>query len=314
LLGAEMLCNSRWAGPLSPKVVRTIIGASAMAVRVLIAAILLGFQTVSAESIRIGGSGAALPTMKLLGEALKRTTPEFSFILVTDLGTGDGLNALLRDKLEMALSGRPLTKKEEAEGLVALEYARSPFGLVTSKKGVGGLTLAQIADIYAGRRSTWPDGTLIRLVIRNANDVDSALLAAFSPAVRESVALSLARPGLLTAMTDGVIMEDIQRIEGALGALAIAPILAEKRPLYALPIDGVAPSVKNLADGSYPYFKPFYIVTKGSPSASVTRFVDFVHSTEGRRILTETGHWLIPATMRSASPEVRHARKSDALP
>jgi phosphate transport system substrate-binding protein len=239
--------------------------------------------------------------MKLLGDAIKRTSPEFSLVLITDLGTSDGLNALSHDKIEVALSGRPLTKGEEAAGLIAMEYARSPFVLATSKKGAAGLTLAQIADIYAGKLQKWPDGTRIRLVIRPANNVDTPLLAAFSPEVKKSVALALARADLLTANTDREMVNDIERIEGALGTSALAPIVAEKRPLYALPIDGVAPTVKNLADGAYRHFKPFYLVTRGRPSARVTRFVDFMRSAEGRKILTDSGNWVIDSRTSSAA-------------
>ena len=296
-----MMRNNRQTWPSIARAGRAIATVSGLAVGVLVGGGPLGTQTASAESIRIGGSGAALPTMRLLGEALKQTAPEFSLVMVPDLGTAGGLRALARDKIEMALSGRPLTKEEEAEGLIAIEYGRTPLVLATSKKGAGGLTLAQLADIYAGKLLNWPDGTPIRLVIRPVNDVDTPLLASFSPAVKDGVARSLTRPGLITAITDGETIDDIQRLEGGLGTSALAPILAEKRPLYALPIDGVAPTVKNLADGTYHHFKPFYIVTRGRPSAPVTRFVDFLHSAEGRRILTDSGHWVIDSRNSAAT-------------
>ena len=280
---------------------RAAVTASALAVGVLAGGGLLGSQTASAESIRIGGSGAALPTMKLMGEALKRTAPEFSLVMVPDLGTGGGLKALARDKIDVALTSRALTKEEEAEGLISMEYGKTPFVLATSKKDAGGLTLAQIADIYAGKLLNWPDGTPIRLVIRPVNDLDTPFLAAFSPAIKEAVALSHVRPGLITSLTDGSTMDDIQRLEGGLGTSALAPILAEKRPLYPLSIDGVAPTVKNLADGTYRHFKPFYVVTRGRPSAPVTRFFDFLHSAEGRKILAESGHSLIDSKTGSAT-------------
>lgn len=274
----------------TPRTGRAIVIAGALAVGALVCTGFLGSQTASAESVRIGGTGAALPTMKFLGDALKRTAPEFSLIMVPDLGSGGGLKALSRDKIDVALSGRPLTKEEEADGLIAIEYATTPFILATSKKGITNLTLAQVADIYAGKMLKWPDGTTIRLVIRPVNDVDTPLLAAFSPAVKDAVAVSLTRQGLITSITDGSTMDDIQRLEGGLGTASLAPIVSDKRPLYPLSIGGVAPTVKNLANGSYTHAKPFYLVTRGRPSAPVTRFVEFLRSTEGRQILTDNGH------------------------
>jgi len=290
-----MLPNERQTSPPIPRAGRAVLTAAALAFGTLAGAGLLGSQTAGAETVRIGGSGAALPTMKLLGDALKRTAPEFSLVTVPDLGTGGGLKALARDKIDVSLSSRPLTKEETAEGLIAVEYARTPFVLATSKKGAAGLTMAQVADIYAGKLLKWPDGTAIRLVIRPVNDLDTGFLAAFSPAVKDAVAASHVRPGLMTSLTDLTTMDDIQRLEGGLGTSALAPMLAEKRPLYALPIDGVAPSVKSLADGTYRHFKPFFLATRGRPSAGARRFFDFVHSAEGRQILVDSGNMLVDA-------------------
>jgi phosphate transport system substrate-binding protein len=285
-----MLQTYRWKWPSITRSGRALASASALAAGVLAGGGLLGSQTAFAESVRIGGSGAALPTMRILGDAFKRTAPEFTLVMVPDLGTGGGLKALARDKIDVALSSRALTKEEEADGLISMEYGKTPFVLATSKKDAGGLTLAKIAEIYAGKTLNWPDGTPIRLVIRPVNDLDTPFLAAFSPAIKEAVALSHARPGLITSITDGSTMDDIQRLQGGLGTSALAPMLAEKRPLYALPIDGVAPTVKNLADGTYKYFKPFYVVTRGRPSAPVTRFFEFLRSAEGSQVLADSGH------------------------
>jgi phosphate transport system substrate-binding protein len=71
--------------------------------------------------------------------------------------------------------------------------------------------------------------------------------------------------------------------------------VSEKRPLSTIAIEGVTPSVKALADGSYPHFKSVYVVTKGARSEGTARFVAFIRSPEGRRILTHLGHWIAPA-------------------
>src|SRR5947208_6491721 len=94
LMGAEMMRNNRQTWPSIARAGRAIATVSGLAVGVLVGGGPLGTQTASAESIRIGGSGAALPTMRLLGEALKQTAPEFSLVMVPDLGTAGGLRAL----------------------------------------------------------------------------------------------------------------------------------------------------------------------------------------------------------------------------
>jgi phosphate transport system substrate-binding protein len=62
--------------------------------------------------------------------------------------------------------------------------------------------------------------------------------------------------------------------------------------LKALSIKGIVPSVKSIADGSYPWFKSFYLVTKADSSRSSRSFVEFALSARGRQILSTLGHWL----------------------
>ncbi|HZN27691.1 MAG TPA: substrate-binding domain-containing protein [Burkholderiales bacterium] len=255
------------------------------------------------ETVRTGGTGAALGTMRLLANAYAKVDPQFSLGIAPNLGSGGGLKALEQGAVHFAVIGRPLKSEEAARGYAAIEYGRTPFVLATARADAAGITLRGIADIYAGRVSKWPDGTPIRLVLRPANDRDTALLASFSPAIKDAVAGAMAREGMIVAVTDQDSASEIGRIKGALGTLSLALIMSEKRALVALAIDGVKPTVKTLADGAYPYFKSVYIVTKGKPSEAAARFIAFVRSPEGRRILAETGHWVPSADILSAGAD-----------
>ena len=254
------------------------------------------------ETVRTGGTGAALGTMRILADAYSKVDPQFSLEIVPNLGSGGGLKALEQGAVHFAVISRPLKSDEMARGHAAIEYGRTPFVLATARGVATGLTLQQIADIYAGRLSKWSDGTPVRVVLRPANDSDTALLARLSPAVKDALAQAMAREGMIVAVTDQDSAHDIGRVKGAIGTSSLALVMSEKRTLVALAIDGVKPTVKTLSDGTYPYFKSVYIVTKGTPSEGTTRFIAFVRSPEGRRILTETGHWVPnPAAGATAS-------------
>lgn len=254
-----------------------------------------------AEPIRLGGTGSALGTMQKLAEAFGRVQPQFALTIVPNLGSSGGLKALRDGLVQIAATSRPLKPEEAAAGLSAVEYGRTAFVLATSKAGVDGLSLAQVADIYSGRQSRWEDGTPIRLVLRPASDGDTALLGGFSAQVKEALAAAMSREGMVVAMTDQDSADGIERLPGGLGTSSLALLRAEGRRLHALAIDGVRPSVASVADGSYPHAKPMYLVTKGVASPSVAQFLAFVGSPEGRRILTETGHVLPPAHAAGAA-------------
>jgi phosphate transport system substrate-binding protein len=60
--------------------------------------------------------------------------------------------------------------------------------------------------------------------------------------------------------------------------------------LKALKLNGVEPSAASLADGTYPLSLSFFLVTGKTPAPLATRFIQFVQSEQGLRILRETGH------------------------
>ena len=230
---------------------------------------------------------------------MTKADSRFSLEVVPNLGSSGGLKAVERGAIDFAVTSRALTSEEIARGHVGVEYGRTPFVLATARNDVSGLTLRQIADIYGGRVSQWPDGTPVRIVLRPANDTDTAILAAFSAAIKEGLSHAMGRSGMIIAITDQDSANEIGRIKGALGTSSLALILAEKRPLFTVPIEGVKPTAKTIQDGSYPYYKSVFIVTRGKMPESVARFVAFTQSREGRRILAETGHWVPDAHERT---------------
>jgi phosphate transport system substrate-binding protein len=62
--------------------------------------------------------------------------------------------------------------------------------------------------------------------------------------------------------------------------------------LRALTLNGVEPTVSNLASGTYPQVTPFFLITRFDQSAAVKRFIVFMQSPAGREILIRAGNWI----------------------
>jgi ABC-type phosphate transport system substrate-binding protein len=63
----------------------------------------------------------------------------------------------------------------------------------------------------------------------------------------------------------------------------------------------VSPSVKSLADNSYPYHKSYYLVTQGPPAGATQRFIAFLGSSRGRQIMTQLGIQISPALLATSA-------------
>ena len=117
------------------------------------------------ETIRVSGTGAAVGGMKLLGEAFGKKHAGVKVNVFPSLGSTGGIMALGAGKLDIAVSARPIKDEEKIPGLVGKPYAKAPFIFATSSSNpTDGLGLSEIQDIYAGKKTTWPDGERIFLV------------------------------------------------------------------------------------------------------------------------------------------------------
>jgi len=246
-----------------------------------------------AQELKIGGTGAALGTMQRLGQAFARNHPDTRVTVLPSMGSGGGIKAVLAGAIQIAVSSRPPSEAESKAGVVAVEYGRTPFVFATSSTSrVTGITTQNLADFYAGKVDEWPDGSKLRLVLRPIGDSDSEIIKSISPAMRDAKSAAEQRKGMLFTVTDQETAASIEKVSGALGTSTLALLMSEKRALKALSLDGVAPSARTIADGSYPLAKQLFVVTAPKSPPEAQAFVAFVQSPVGREILQQTGHWV----------------------
>ena len=247
----------------------------------------------AAQEIKIGGTGAALGSMQLLGAEFSAANPDIRITTVPSLGSGGSIKAVLAGAIGLAVTSRAMNEGERKLGAVEMEYARTPFVFaVSTKSKVSAISSAELADIYAGKMVTWADGSAVRIVLRPASDIDTEMVRNISPAIGRALAAAQTRPGVQFSVNDQDAANDLERIPGAIGPSSLALIVSEKRTLRALKLDGREPTSMSAAAGAYPYYKRLFFVTGTKRLAAVERFIAFVHSPAGRKILTSNGQWI----------------------
>lgn len=256
-------------------------------------ALLIGGPAAAQAELKIGGTGNALGTMRLLGDAYGKQNPAVKVTVLPSLGSSGALKALPKSAIDIGLVSRTLTDEERAAGLMASEYARSPLVFaVSTKSKVGAITLEQVADIYMGKLAAWPDGSQVRPVLRQSGDDNTRQVKKISPAMEKALSAAELRPGMPFATTDQEAADKTESIPGALGVTTLSLINSESRGMRALTLNGVEPTAGNAASGKYPLAKSFFVVTRTDQSADVKRFLAFLHSPAGRGILVRAGHWI----------------------
>lgn len=246
----------------------------------------------AAGPILAGGTGSGSRLLQALADEYARTA-RGAAIRVADppLGSGGAIKAVREGKLHLAISARPLEGGERGGELVEIELARTPF-VFASRNGVrsGGFSLGQLEAIYGGRLANWDDGSPIRLILRPSFDADTQLLRSMSPGMDKAVPQALERKGMVIASSDMEALEIIEHTPGSLGATTLGLIRLQNSEVQLIAVAGRMPGAKALADGSYPWFKPLYLVTGRQPPADLQAFLDFLRSPQAAELLLRTEH------------------------
>jgi len=255
------------------------------------AALALAAVGAHADSIKIGGTGAGLGTMKMLVQEFNKSRPDAQLVVTPSLGSTGAIRAVLAGAVDIGISTRPVSENESRQGASTRAYARTPFVIATGATNDSpGLSLRELVQIYSGKVTRWPDGSPIRLVVRPDSDFDTILMRAFSAEMSSAISAALARKGLRMADTDQDNADALEKLPGSLGTTTLTQIMTENRAIRPLTLDGVAPTLQSLATGRYRYFKTLHLVTGRNPSALARDFVAFVRSPAGQAVLASSGN------------------------
>lgn len=245
------------------------------------------------EAIRVAGTGSAIPVTRALAVAFGqhgRARP----VVHASIGSGGGVRALLDGVIDLALISRPLNAQEKVEGLVAIPYARVPV-MVAVNGGVPerGLDSETLLDIFRGKRTEWSDGSRIVVLQREQGDSSHAAVSRRLPVFDEINDQAYREGRWRVLYHDASMKEALENTAGAIGLHGTGAI-SSPQTVRALSIDGIAPTVENVASGAYPFTKELSFVTRGEPRDEVRAFIEFAQSDEGQRIIWSYGCLPLP--------------------
>lgn len=245
---------------------------------------------VLAETIKVGGTGAALGAMHLLGSEFSRQNPAIKIEVLPYIGSTGAIKNVDSGGIDLGISGRLLKPGEDKLDVRLSRYALTPL-VIAGHPGVTlkSISRAQLAALYSGQTTRWDDGGAVRLVLRPANETDNEVLRTMSPDISRALDTALARPGMRYAATDQDAADALEQVPGAIGTSTLGLVRSEKRRVSILALDGVMPGIDTLKTGRYPYHKPLFLVTRGQPSAAVQAFVAFIRSPHGQNLLAANG-------------------------
>ncbi|MGG3688562.1 phosphate ABC transporter substrate-binding protein [Caldifermentibacillus hisashii] len=244
----------------------------------------------NAATISISGSTSVGPLAEKLAEKYKEKNNVN--IEINQIGSSAGITNAVNGVSEIGMSSRDL-KEEEKASLQETVIAYDGIVVVTHPSNhVKNLTIAQVKDIFTGKITNWKEvgGDDLEIVVVSRED-GSGSRDAFQEIVGYSSG-ELVRNSII-ASGNGNIKTTVATNKHAVGFISFEYI---DESINTVSINGVEATAENVLRQKYSLSRPFLFVHKEENlSDEGKKFIDFILSSEGQKIVRETG--AIPVKM-----------------
>ncbi len=265
----------------------------------------------SSQTIANIGSDTMLQLAMAWSETYKALEPGVN-VEVNGGGSGVGIAGLINGSVDLANSSRAFEEKE-AEDMRA-QLGKEPIGTTVGYDALSiyvhrdnpleEITMEQIAAIYSkdGKIRNWSDlgvkaipGAKGDEIIAISRQNNSGTHHYFKEAVIGKSGVH--RPDCVNQNGSADVVNLVSTTPNAIGYSGMGYRTDAVKILRVAKKAGesaVTPSIASTLDKSYPIARPMFVYTAGEPAPHVKRYIDWILSEPGQRILTENGYVPLP--------------------
>lgn len=196
-------------------------------------------------------------------------------------GSAKGIQDLVAGTADIAGVSLPLNAQEQGQGLVAVPVALDTIALVVGANNPfkGGLTVAQVQDIFKGTAQDWSKvgGPAGPIKVINRPEV-SGTHQTFKEQVLNGGNFGTG-PNITTLDRDATTPLLQALGNNGIGYATFAQVVNQKT-VRVVPVNGATPDA-----GNYPYKRQLYYAYKNPPSQAVKDFLGYATSPEGQKAM-----------------------------
>lgn len=262
--------------------------------KLLIAVLTLAVLSVSAlafaTEIRVKGSTTVDPAIKKLVAAYQNQNPNVNFS-ISATGSGDGAKAIINKTADIGMMSRDMKpaeiKKCKANGIEPIQYVIALdclVPIVNPTNPISAITTAQLKDIYQDKIRNWKDvGGNSGMIALFSRETNSGTYEVWHKKVMQKED----EFDLVSRMPSNAAMA--AKISGNKKGIGYVGLGFLNPKIKALTVNGVKATVATGKDGSYPLSRGLNLYTGSNASDETKKFIDFVMSDAGQKIIAEVG-------------------------
>lgn len=255
--------------------------------------LLIFFMTVpsfAADSIVIKGSTTVLPITQAALEAYMKANKGVQ-ISLSGGGSGEGIKALLDKSADIANSSREIKKEEinlaAAKGIKPVAHVvayDAIIPIVNPKNKIKGLSIDQLSQIYQGKITNWKEvgGDDLKIVVIS-RDSSSGTFESWDHFIMKKNRVT---PKAQMLASNGAIVTAIAKNKYAIGYVGMGYL---NKSVKGLQVNGVTASAQTALSKQYPLSRELYMYTNGTPTGNVAKFIAFLKSSAGQKIVKKEG-------------------------
>ena len=241
------------------------------------------------QGLKISGGTAHIPVMEEAAKRIMSFNPDIQ-ITIAGGGSGAGIKQVGEGLVNIGNSGRKATDEEIAKyGLGTHIWAIDGVAAVVNPKNkVKSLTKEQLQNMYSGKITQWKDlGGEDRAINIYTRDETSGTREVFWEKGLNKGDIS-GKANVVAS--NGAMKSAVANDPYAIGYMSVGYIDESVAPVT---LDSVIPSIATVKSGEYKVSRGLYSNTKGEATGIVKKFIDYLSSAEGKKIVVEKG--FIPA-------------------
>ncbi len=255
---------------------------------------------------RLDGATALFPVYSAFVEAVYPETTRYQDIedhmrpVITCTKTNEAYRRLISGEADIIFAAVPSDAQVEYAKNAGVEFELTPFGkeafvfIVNEENPMETVTVEEIKAIYSGETTQWADLGAENLgeIIAYQRPADSGSQTALEKLMGDTPIMEAPAERIDTGMEEIVNHIEYRNLPNAIGysfRFYCTQMLESKVKL--LEIEGVAPTVENIRNDTYPITSMLYMVTrKGDTSESAQVFMDWVLSEQGAELIEKAGY------------------------
>jgi phosphate transport system substrate-binding protein len=235
--------------------------------------------------IKVSGGTAHIPVMMEAAKRIMSYNHDIR-ISVAGGGSGVGIKQVGEGLVDIGNTGRTPTKEEVGKyDLKMFQWAIDGVGVIVHKtNGTKNLKKTDLIKIFSGEISSWKAlGGQDKPINVYTRDEASGTREVFWEKGLDKGTISLKAK---VVVSNGAMKSAVSTDPYAIGYTSVGHIDESVAPVI---LDGVMPTIDTVKNGSYKISRGLYSNTKGEPKGLTRKFIEYLYSAEGQKIISDEG-------------------------